>query len=323
MSGLRRATINLSRIAVLVAFLFFPANAQTITSIAQQFTVTGTGFVSGSTVMAGGSACPTTFVSATELTALCPIGAALTVANPPPPCFTVPLNTWSAKAFAAQTAPFEIQFDATPSTANQDGVFGLGALPATAYNGMNVLGRFNDTGTIDFRNGASYVAVTPVPYSAGGTYHITIDVTPGTSTFNAYVGPTATRVAVATNYSFRTDGPAVTNFANLSANVDEGAAGGTLTFCNMTVAPYHTVSLAASIPIEPSGVTAVNFYRGTTQGGPYTTKVGTVTLATPTTAFTDTTVAAGVTYYYVATTSIPGGAESGYSPVATATIPTP
>lgn len=70
-----------------------------------------------------------------------------------------------------------------------------------------------------------------------------------------------------------------------------------------------------------SNIAGYNVYRGTTSGGPYT-KLNTTALITGT-SYTDSSVTAGQTYYYVATTVDLSGNESGYSPQATATIPNP
>lgn len=69
-----------------------------------------------------------------------------------------------------------------------------------------------------------------------------------------------------------------------------------------------------------SNIAGYNIYRGTTLGT--YTKLTTSGLVTGTT-YSDSSVQAGVTYYYVATTVDLSGNESGYSSPATATIPTP
>lgn len=79
-----------------------------------------------------------------------------------------------------------------------------------------------------------------------------------------------------------------------------------------------TLNWAAS---TSQNVQGYNIYRGTVSGGPYT-KVNTTGLITGVT-YTDSSVTAGTTYYYVATTVDISNNESGYSPQATATIPNP
>jgi hypothetical protein len=78
-----------------------------------------------------------------------------------------------------------------------------------------------------------------------------------------------------------------------------------------------TVNWVASIS---SNVAGYNVYRGTASGGPYT-RVN-VSLIT-TTTFLDTTVQAGVIYYYVATAVDANNNESAKSVEVQVTIPTP
>ena len=81
--------------------------------------------------------------------------------------------------------------------------------------------------------------------------------------------------------------------------------------------PAHSVSMSWSP--SPSTVIGYNVYRGTTPGGPYPSKL------TPSpqagTSLVDNTVAAGTTYYYVATSVDQNSVESSYSNQFTATVP--
>jgi hypothetical protein len=68
-----------------------------------------------------------------------------------------------------------------------------------------------------------------------------------------------------------------------------------------------------------SSVIGYNVYRGTTTGGPYSSKLTSSPVAS--TQFTDTGVQSGQTYYYVVTSVNSSDVESVYSGQATATIP--
>jgi hypothetical protein len=68
-----------------------------------------------------------------------------------------------------------------------------------------------------------------------------------------------------------------------------------------------------------SEVTGYKIYRSGTSGGPYTL-IATIGYVT---TYLDQTVAAGTTYYYVATAVTSTGGESAYSNEAIAVIPTP
>jgi hypothetical protein len=85
------------------------------------------------------------------------------------------------------------------------------------------------------------------------------------------------------------------------------------------IAP-HTVTLTWSASTS-SNVIGYNVYRGTQSGGPYT-KLTTASLVSGT-SYTDTTVLAGQTYYYVTTAVNNSNVESAYSNQAQAVVPTP
>jgi fibronectin type 3 domain-containing protein len=87
-----------------------------------------------------------------------------------------------------------------------------------------------------------------------------------------------------------------------------------LSSTGIVVAHSATLSWTASTSI----VVGYNVYRGTTSGGPYT-KINPSLDAT--TSFTDATVQAGQTYYWVVTGVNSSNAESTYSNQVAATIP--
>ena len=84
-----------------------------------------------------------------------------------------------------------------------------------------------------------------------------------------------------------------------------------------TAQTQHTVNLAWTASADAVGY---NIYRGTVSGGPYTMIN---TSLDGTTAYTDSTVVSGQTYYYVATAVDSESQESGYSNQAQAVVPTP
>jgi fibronectin type 3 domain-containing protein len=77
----------------------------------------------------------------------------------------------------------------------------------------------------------------------------------------------------------------------------------------------HTVDLSWTASANAVGY---NIYRGTVSGGPYTMIN---TSLDGSTAYTDSTVTSGTTYYYVATAVDGSSNESGYSNQAQAVIP--
>ena len=101
-----------------------------------------------------------------------------------------------------------------------------------------------------------------------------------------------------------------------SSNASNSPAVQTLTGTG-TAPTQHTVDLTWN---TSSGAVGYNIYRGTVAGGPYTMINSSLD---STTAYTDSTVASGQTYYYVATAVDGNSDESGYSSQAQAVIPTP
>jgi hypothetical protein len=83
-----------------------------------------------------------------------------------------------------------------------------------------------------------------------------------------------------------------------------------------TAASAHSVSLTWDP--SRSAVTGYNVYRGSVSGGPYA-QINSV--LDPSTSYTDNTVLAGNTYFYVSTALDSGGVESGFSNQVKVVIP--
>ena len=98
--------------------------------------------------------------------------------------------------------------------------------------------------------------------------------------------------------------------------VTNAAMGGA---CITGTTVQHSVSVAWAASTS-ANVVGYNVYRSTTSGSSYTRLT-----ASPVTglAYTDSSVTAGQTYYYVATAVDGSNNESGYSTQAQATVPTP
>jgi hypothetical protein len=85
--------------------------------------------------------------------------------------------------------------------------------------------------------------------------------------------------------------------------------------CSATIG--HSVSLTWTASAS-TGVTGYYIFRSTTSGGPYT-QLNATTVTT--TSYTDSSVSAGQTYYYVVT-AVAGSNQSAYSSQAQANVPT-
>ena len=114
--------------------------------------------------------------------------------------------------------------------------------------------------------------------------------------------------------------PATSGAASAVLSVTSNASNAPAQSLNGTgVAPAsHSVSL--SWTDTNSGIAGFNVYRGSVSGGPYT-QINPSLEANA--AYSDTSVVAGQTYYYVATAVDGSGVESGYSNEAQGVIPTP
>lgn len=112
------------------------------------------------------------------------------------------------------------------------------------------------------------------------------------------------------------DGADVCNVA-IVQRVVNAALGGACVSGPGAVAHYVSLSWTAS---TSSSVAGYNVFRGSTSGGPYTLVNSFLVAGT---TFTDTTVAAGQTYYYVSAAVNTNNTQSPYSNEAAATVPSP
>jgi hypothetical protein len=177
-----------------------------------------------------------------------------------------------------------------------------------AFGNVAVDGTSSKTGTLTA--GSSNVTVASAAwsgsgYSVGGiTFPVTIAA--GKSvTYTVTFSPTIAGNAPG-SISF------VSNASNSPANQSfTGAA-------TQSTTSTHSVSLIWNA--SNSQVAGYNIYRGTQTGGPYSRLNP---AAQPDANYTDSTVLAGTTYFYVTTAVDAGGAESSNSNEATAVVPTP
>jgi len=144
-------------------------------------------------------------------------------------------TTWQNNTIASQTSTFTLDYDATPQAANINSVVGLSSGAATDYTSLATIVRFNDTGTIDARNGGAYAAVNNVPYTSGTSYHFKLTVNVTNHTYSATVNPSGgSTTTIATNYGFRTEQASVSSLSNWALFQDPGSAG-SLNVCNVTL----------------------------------------------------------------------------------------
>jgi hypothetical protein len=154
-------------------------------------------------------------------------------------------GTWANNALTqAQSGSFRVTFDATASGTTVDAVQGLSSGSASSYPSMFVAVRFNTSGHIDARNGASYVAASAIPYAARTTYHFILDVNVATHTYNAYVMIGSMQTAIGTNLAFRNELAPTSSLGYVSLMTTPGSS----TICNITMS---NSSMAPSITTQP------------------------------------------------------------------------
>jgi hypothetical protein len=184
--------------------------------------------------------------------------------------------------------------------------------PLTASTSSLSFGNVNigssPTLSITFTNsGSSNVTISSVTISGPGFTASRVSagliITPSqTATLNVTFAPAATGTVTGSV-------SVVSNASNSPASISLSAAG---------VQPTHSVTLSWTESTSTVTVIGYNVYRGTVSGGPYTKLNPSLD---GTTTFTDMTVQAGQTYYYVVTAVDSSNIESAHSNQVAATIP--
>jgi len=105
---------------------------------------------------------------------------------------------------AEQTGSFEVSFDATPLADLIDGFTGISAAEPRIAGDVAAIVRFNDTGTIDVRDGNSFRTDQTLRYSANKVYRVRMAINIASKTYSVFVTPAGEpEVSLARNYAFR------------------------------------------------------------------------------------------------------------------------
>jgi Abnormal spindle-like microcephaly-assoc'd, ASPM-SPD-2-Hydin len=188
-----------------------------------------------------------TFLSLVSVSCLAPMSTAATGTG----CVSSAGKWVNATLPQSQTGSFRITYDATPSLVKTDAVSGISSGAATAYANTAAAVRFNPSGTIDVRNGASFTAATRVPYSPGVAYHFILDVNVATHTYSAYVVIRSVQTTLGSNIKFRTEQAGVRSLNDVGWF---GTVGG-ITVCNITLSGSTSTT---TLLLNPSA-TSLNF----------------------------------------------------------------
>lgn len=106
---------------------------------------------------------------------------------------------------AEQSGAFEVSFNATPLADKMDGFTGVSAAAPRNANDVAAMVRFNDSGTIDVRNGGSFRADRELGYSANKVYRMRMVIDVARKTYSVFVAPEGQpEVQLAKDYAFRT-----------------------------------------------------------------------------------------------------------------------
>ena len=174
-------------------------------------------------------------------------GASITVtASNNGPCATSS-SAWQNQPLPAHTGSFTVGFDSTPDGNNIDAVTGLSNGPASGYESLAAIVRFNSAGFIDARNGADYASASPIPYTAGTSYHVRLVVNLATHTYSTYVTPKGSaETIVGLNYAFRSEQASVTSLTNWALKDESGTAA----VCRLVVSNASD----STPPSQPTGL---------------------------------------------------------------------
>jgi hypothetical protein len=160
-----------------------------------------------------------------------------TIAEPEPGapigCITrVPGAGFASVSLPAASRLAVIEFEATATALQLDGVIGLGSGTPSSYEQLAGAVRFAPGGTITARTGSSYRADRPVPFQANRMYPVRVVADVAARAYSVYVQVGADVIQLARSYPLRApQGAATTSLDSLSAIV--GGASGQLSICNV------------------------------------------------------------------------------------------
>lgn len=132
---------------------------------------------------------------------------------------------WQSFGFAPQSDMFTYYIHAKPQQANTDTLVGLSQGPATHWNHLAAIVRFNADGYVDVRDGDVYRAQTPIPYSYytfSGDFRLQVDMRRKTYSVWYWSTDGDSWLLVAEDARFRTQQAGVTELDHFTAEAETG-----------------------------------------------------------------------------------------------------
>jgi len=141
--------------------------------------------------------------------------------NPANGCVQTSAGDWQSRPFTTiGNTQVDLTFYAWVSDANMDAVVGAANGAPSSFGQLAAIVRFRPDGRIDVRNGAAYAADVELSYSPNSYYAIEMLIDLSRGTYSVNVTSQSSRVALATNYAFRTEQRGVTSLDHLAQFVD-------------------------------------------------------------------------------------------------------
>jgi len=141
--------------------------------------------------------------------------------NPANGCVQTLAGDWQSRPFTTiGNTQVDLTFYAWVSDANMDAVVGAANGAPSSFGQLAAIVRFRPDGRIDVRNGAAYAADVELSYSPNSYYAIEMLIDLSRGTYSVNVTSQSSRVALATNYAFRTEQRGVTSLDHLAQFVD-------------------------------------------------------------------------------------------------------
>lgn len=173
-------------------------------------------------------------------------------------------TSFQGQVIPSQSGIFEVQFDVTPNSSSTDGDTGFSSVVAKAYADLAVSVEFDTSGNITARSGRSYQAVSAIPYVAGITYHLRLDIDIPNHKYNAYVtSPGASEKTIGTNLAFRSEQSTVSSLSYWNIIDYAGDSKGSQTVCNLTLTSTPEVKVVSPTP-TPTNIPTPNLQKTVT-----------------------------------------------------------